>query len=170
MFQSDHRGFTPLEIQKSLFLFKGSKVKSPNRLALFTIKLNGKFLTGFTFIEVMIAIFVLTIGVLGVFTAIQNITFSSQINFSKLTATYLVQEGIELVRNQRDSNWLAGDPWDSNLPSGTETGLLGKFSRTITITEPSSDKKVVSVKVSWQERGKNYSITAETELYNWYEK
>jgi len=122
---------------------------------------------GFTLIETVVAVFVLTIGVLGVFTVVQNITFSSQLNSSKLTATYLAQEGIELVRNQRDSNWLAGSPWGSRLPSGTKTGLLGKFNRTIAITKPLPNKKIVSVEVSWQERGKNYSVTAQTQLYNW---
>jgi len=125
---------------------------------------------GFTLIEVVVAIFVLIVGVVGVFTAIQNITFSSQINSSKLTAAYLAQEGIELVRNKRDSNWLAGETWDSDLPSGTKGNILGKFNITTTITTPpdGDDKIIVSVKVSWQEKGKNYSVTAQTELYNWY--
>ncbi|PIZ89621.1 MAG: hypothetical protein COX89_00565 [Candidatus Nealsonbacteria bacterium CG_4_10_14_0_2_um_filter_37_10] len=121
----------------------------------------------FTLIEVLVAVSVLIIGVLGVFTVVQNITFSAQINSSKLAATYLAQEGLELVKNQRDSNWLAGSPWDSNLQSSTETGLLGKFSRTIAITAPSPNQKIVSVEVSWQERGKPYSVTAQTQLYNW---
>lgn len=122
---------------------------------------------GFTLVETVVAVSVLIIGVLGVFTVVQNITFSSQVNSSKFTAAYLTQEGIELVRNKRDSNWLAGQPWDSGLPSGTETGLLGKFSRTTTISSPAPNKRVVTVNVSWQERGKNYSVTAQSHLYNW---
>lgn len=122
---------------------------------------------GFTLIEVIVAIFVLTIGVLGVFQVVQNITFFSQINSSKLVATYLAQEGIELVRNQRDSNWVAGRPWAENLSTSTESGLLGKFQRTINITDLSPEKKRVSVEVSWQEKGKNYSVTSQTELYKW---
>ena len=151
IFQSNHHGFTLLNLRKA------------NLTGLNTRKSN---LTGFTLIEVLVAIFVLVVGVFGVFFVVQNITFSSQLNSSKLTAAYLVQEGIELVRNKRDSNWLANLSWDSDLPSGTETGLLGKFTRT-TLLFPKENKIVVTVEVSWQERGKDYSVTAQTELENW---
>jgi hypothetical protein len=104
---------------------------------------------------------------------IQNITFSSQINSSKLVATYLAQEGIEAVRNKRDSNWLANKDWNSellsNMPSLREP-LNRKFTRNVTTTSDGTNKNkiIVEVKVSWQELGKNYSVTAQTELYNWY--
>jgi len=132
---------------------------------------------GFTLIEVVVAVSVLLIGVLGTFTVVQNITFSSRINSSKLTAAYLAQEGLELVRNQRDTNWLEDmylQPvsWDNNKVDLMEfintlpTTVLGKFTREIDI-EDRGDYIVVSVTVSWQERGSPYSITAKTELYNW---
>ena len=61
---------------------------------------------GFTIIEVIIATSILTIGVLGAFSAIQMIIASTSIISSQLAATYLAQEGIENVRAIRDSNWL----------------------------------------------------------------
>lgn len=125
---------------------------------------------GFTLVEVVVAISILTIGILGIFRVVQDITFSSQINSSKLTAAYLAQERIEQVKNKRDSNWLVGNSWDSNLPSGTESGLLGKFTRNTVILSPGGNKRVVSVVVSWSERGKNYSVKAQSEIYNWYGK
>lgn len=82
-----------------------------------------RFLTGFTLIEVAVAIFVITIGALGIFGLIQKtITFNSILS-SKLTASYLAQEGIEIVRNIRDTNWLEmrSSPsltWDDGLPLG----------------------------------------------------
>jgi len=121
----------------------------------------------FTLIEVVVAVFVLTIGVLAVFNVVQNITVYSRISSSRLTAVYLAQEGIELVRNQRDSNWLAGDSWDSNLPSVTESDILDRFDRVTTNTPEGDDKIKVSVEVSWEEKGKHHSVTAQTELYNW---
>lgn len=132
---------------------------------------------GFTLIEVMVAVFVLIVGVLGAFTVVQNITFSSQIASSKLTATYLAQEGIELVRNQRDSNWLedtytpAEVPWDSNVPPPECSRTIGKFTRNCQVTPDLVDgveKMLVSVEVNWEERGRSYQVTAKTELYNWY--
>ena len=121
----------------------------------------------FTLIEVIVAIFLITVGAGGAFILIQRTIAFTDIISSQLTATYLAQEGIEMVRNARDSNWLAGNEWDLNLPSGTEI-ILGKFERTITITEiPPDTALLISVEVSWQEWGRTHQVTAQTKLYNW---
>jgi type II secretory pathway pseudopilin PulG len=65
-----------------------------------------KNLGGFTLIEVIIAIFLITVGMVGVLIAIQQVFPSIRIVSSQLTAVYLAQEGIEIVRNIRDTNWL----------------------------------------------------------------
>ena len=130
---------------------------------------------GFTLIEVMVAVFVLTIGVLAAFNVVQNITIYSRTTSSRLTAIYLAQEGIELVRNQRDTNWLedmylpGSVFWNSSMPPlGCATSsILGKFDRTCTSTIGPPEKMEVSVGVSWQERGTSHSVTSTTELYNW---
>lgn len=64
---------------------------------------------GFTFIETIIAFFVITIGILGVFVVAQHPIFYTTHSISRLTAAYLAQEGIEIVRNLRDENWLKED-------------------------------------------------------------
>ena len=61
---------------------------------------------GFTLIEVIVAIFIITVGVGGTVTLINQTISFTQITSSKLVATYLVQEGIEIVKNIRDSNFL----------------------------------------------------------------
>jgi len=78
---------------------------------------------GFTLIEVLIAIFLITTGVIGAFTLIQQVISSISVSSSKLTAAYLAQEGIEIVRNIRDTNWLEQrEPpileWDEGLDVG----------------------------------------------------
>lgn len=75
---------------------------------------------GFTIIEVMMAIFVLTVAVGGSFALIQQTLVAASINQQKLIAYYLAQEGIEIVRNIRDSNWLEkrnvpDTPWDDGI-------------------------------------------------------
>lgn len=61
---------------------------------------------GFTLIEVLAAMFVMVMGTLGVFGLIsRTVTFNSSTN-SQLVASYLVQEGLEIVRNMRDANLL----------------------------------------------------------------
>ncbi len=121
---------------------------------------------GFTLIEVIVAVFLVTVGIGGVYALIQRTIAFTPVISARLTAAYLAQGGIELVRNKRDSNWLTGDPWDSNLPSVPESGLLDKFERTTTIT-PSGDALKVSVEVTWQERGEAHSVTTLTKLYDW---
>ncbi|MEF8847019.1 MAG: prepilin-type N-terminal cleavage/methylation domain-containing protein [Candidatus Paceibacterota bacterium] len=86
------------------------------------IKTSSK--SGFTLVEVLAVIFVITVGVTGVYSLMQTTMTSSNLVSNKLTATYLAQEGVELVRYVRDSNWLEmrGDPdstisWDQGFPS-----------------------------------------------------
>tara|TARA_Y100000310_G_C20560648_1_gene752873 strand:- start:357 stop:887 length:531 start_codon:yes stop_codon:yes gene_type:complete len=62
---------------------------------------------GFTIIEVLFAIFVLTVGAVGAFALTSQVISISSAPSSQLVASYLAQEGIEVVRNIRDSNLLA---------------------------------------------------------------
>ena len=82
---------------------------------------------GFTIIEVMMAIFVLTVAVGGSYALIQQTLISASLNQQKLIAYYIAQEGIEIVRNIRDSNWLEqreiNPPvWDAGISEDLSTG------------------------------------------------
>lgn len=67
---------------------------------------------GFTLLETIIAVGVLAIGIVGSLTLVSKSVQTVKMSQNRLVASYLAQEGIELVRNIRDSNWAAGDPWD----------------------------------------------------------
>ncbi|OGF26724.1 hypothetical protein A2303_06435 [Candidatus Falkowbacteria bacterium RIFOXYB2_FULL_47_14] len=72
---------------------------------------------GMSIAEAVMAISVITIGLLGVSSlAIQNIQIKG-VNRNYLIASMLAQEGIELTRNIRDQNWLniQNDPSDPSL-------------------------------------------------------
>jgi prepilin-type N-terminal cleavage/methylation domain-containing protein len=77
--------------------------------------------SGFTVIEVLIAIFVIAIGAAGVFALMGRTIADSSANNNKLVASYLSQEGVEIVRNIRDTNYLRirqevpGVAWDDNI-------------------------------------------------------
>jgi len=77
---------------------------------------------GFTLIEGLIAIFFLLMVTAGIFGVLKQATSSTQASKDKLVAAYLAQEGIEIVRNLRDSNWVKykGDltKWLIGLPEG----------------------------------------------------
>jgi len=152
---------------------------------------------GFTLMEVIVAIFVITAGIVGVLSLVTQTISASIFSKDKLIAAYLAQEGIEIVRNIRDTNWLQGLGWNSGLGASvyeagynyqslfgfsgnplkleTLTGYYGygsgnatKFTRKITISGgPIVDSLNVKVEVSWQEKGKTYKVEAQENLYNW---
>jgi len=76
---------------------------------------------GFTIIELVISILILSVAVIAVSSAFFVMTILTSDAADRLTATYLAQEGMEIARNMRDENWLkmdanpAGSTWDSGL-------------------------------------------------------
>jgi len=69
----------------------------------------------FSLLEVIIAIFVIVIGIVGAVNLISYSISSVAVAKSQIIATELAQEGLEIVRNIRDSNWLADITWNSGL-------------------------------------------------------
>ena len=78
-------------------------------------RINVKMNKGFTLLEVIFAIFVISIGVLSAYSVIQKTISEIYQSSLHLTAAYLVQEGVEIVRNKRDANWSGGAAWNSGL-------------------------------------------------------
>jgi len=151
----------------------------------------------FTIIEVIISITILTIGVLGSVRLMHYFYAYNSIANSRLAAAYLAQEGIEIVKNIRDGNWLEGSAWNTSLGESRYEGdynstnvldnytngylaidgsglyatssTLDVFQREIQICTSTDDVIYVSSTVSWVEAGKNYSVKTEGELCNWYQ-
>jgi len=162
---------------------------------------------GFTIIEAIVAVTVLTVGVLGSYVFISSFFRYTDLSIDKLTAAYLSQEGVEIVKNIRDGNWIKRTTWnyawnyglgegsweaDYNTVSGLSedydgdylnieeasgfygygSGVSTPFKREIEICTSTSGVDgviYVSSTVSWEDRGKDYSIKTEEKLYNWYE-
>jgi type II secretory pathway pseudopilin PulG len=148
----------------------------------------------FTLIETIVAIFILTTGILALSSLISYFISTSSISSQRLVAAYLAQEGIEIVRNLRDTNLLNGRNWDYGLGNGDwqadyddftlspyagsflnletngfygyNSGTQTNFKRKITL-QKSGDVLKVLVEVSWQERRRSHSLTAQANLYNW---
>ena len=72
---------------------------------------------GFTLIETLVAITVLTLAVAGPFNALRGALVNSYIARDQLVATSLAQEGIEYIRSVRDANYLGGSSWLTGLGS-----------------------------------------------------
>ena len=67
---------------------------------------------GFTLVESLVAIAVFTVGIsAAIFVIQQSFTVGSRVK-NKIIAAYLAQEGIEVIRNIRDRNWMQGKVYD----------------------------------------------------------
>jgi len=76
---------------------------------------------GFTLIEVMISVAIITLVSTGIIFGItMNLNIASRIK-NNLIAANLAQEGLEIVRNIRDNDWHSGGSsnFGSSLPTGT---------------------------------------------------
>ena len=79
---------------------------------------------GFTLIELLITTLVMTIGISGAFMAIQQGIIAVDYSNSRFTAAFLAQEGIEIIKNIRDTNVLEyyyvseSVPWKEGLRAG----------------------------------------------------
>lgn len=67
--------------------------------------------SGFTLTEVMIGIMILTVAVVTATNLLVGLMRGNQSNLTSLQAYYLAQEGLEAVRNIRDTNWLHNLNW-----------------------------------------------------------
>ena len=87
----------------------------------------GKRQKAFTLIEVLIAITILTIGILSGFVLVTRALYNVAVIKDRLTASFLAQEGIELTRQIRDSNFLRilnneeSADWKDGLADGSYT-------------------------------------------------
>ncbi len=70
---------------------------------------------GFTLIEALIAIAVLTISIAGPITIASRGIASAVFARDQITAFYLAQEAVEYIRNKRDENNLNGNNWLEGL-------------------------------------------------------
>jgi len=68
-----------------------------------TFRKNEKTKRGFTLVETMVAVFILTLIIISLMTVVANSLFSSRYSRNEITANYLLQEVADYVRNDRDT-------------------------------------------------------------------
>ena len=143
---------------------------------------------GFTLIEVMTAIFILTVGVGGAFSLIYQTLSAVYTVRSELTASFLAQEGVEIIKNLRDNAWLesraaTSTSWLANLSEAggdlkvDSSGFLNyssgdqtNFMRNIVLTNVSTSTVKVVVTVDWETGGRDHSLEIVENITNWYGK
>lgn len=162
--------------------------------------LSGKAwkpLTGFTLIEIVIAIAVMALGVVGIYSLVAVVIKTTSINTDQFIASELAREGMELVRNFRDQNWIRWDNWqegldwcsdgcemdynDDTLQAFSDSYLLidnngfynysdgqaSRFKRKIIII-PQVETMNVTAQITWRSfNDADESYEVQEKLYNW---
>lgn len=73
---------------------------------------------GFTLLEVVFTIGIITIGIVGIHNGLNYAIEKTYEAREFFVATYLAQEGIEIVKNIRDTNWIEeAAEWNDGLTS-----------------------------------------------------
>lgn len=70
---------------------------------------------GFSLIEILVSIFVLSIVLFAATTLVISVMNANRANLHRLTATHLAEEGVEAVRNIRDSYWRQSLDWTGDV-------------------------------------------------------
>jgi len=158
-------------------------------------KLN-KNNNGFTLLETIVAVGLIVVGLISALALITTSLFYVSNIQDRLVAANLTAEGIEVVRNIRDNNWLQSKVWNNGLADGDyqvayDSTILSSFSgsplfldsngiynyissgsatsyvRKISILNLSSYEIRIIAIVTWQRRGITYSNSVEEHLFNW---
>ena len=80
---------------------------------------------GFSVMEVIVAVGIITIGIIPIISLFnQNLTSEIK-NKNILIATYLANESIEIVRQERDNNWSAGADWMTGISTDGSEVIVG---------------------------------------------
>jgi len=151
---------------------------------------------GFTLIESMIAITLIVSGITGLLVLVNRSMGFAMLAFNQLTSANLAQEGIELVRNIRDNNWMNNKNWLTGLEDGTyqisyidnelnayieqplffdeitgynyTEGDPTFYYRKIELTLINPNELRVKSIITWSAKGgKNFETVAEDHLFNW---
>ena len=139
------------------------------------LSITNKYERGFSMVEVIlsVALFAMMVtGFAGIYLYGQEATVLSG---NRVRAALLAEEGLEAVRNIRDADFSnLSDGTHGLVISGSTWGLSGSsdtteiFTREITIASVGSDRKNVTVNVTWQQNPQRSGIVSlPTYMTNW---
>ena len=134
--------------------------------------------TGFTLVETLVAISIFSVSIVGLMSVLGSGISNTNYAKQKITAYYLAQEGIEYVRNMRDTEVLYGNGtinarWNRfrntpNIDYPVPADFAG-FAREVWLDKTDLDPDEVKIfsKVEWAQGSGNYEIVFSENLFNW---
>lgn len=152
---------------------------------------------GVTLVELLVAIAVISSGIVGIFGMLSSTLRSADTANAKFRAAYFAKEGIEMVRYIRDTNaiqervrgsWinygnyhalhhssLCGScceiPWDFKYGDGIESCATspspGEMVRQIQVNSAGNYIEVFSTVIGETREGEEFSVTAKERIYNY---
>lgn len=131
----------------------------------FIFKLTGR--KGFTLIEVLIAIFILTAAIFAIITTTDLLMKENAFDKMVTTATTLAKDKMELLKNQSYVNYsgLTGSTDYATIDSTIQASASGAFYTriwTVTNDSPAANMKTINVKVSWSWMGITKDVSLDT--------
>lgn len=116
---------------------------------------------GFTMIEVLIAMVILTVGLAGTATLVASLIRGTQMSRHVTAATTLCQDKVEAFKNSTYSSVASGS--ESNINARGQAG--GAYTRTWTVTEDATTStKTIVVSVTWPFNGVTKTRTMTTAI------
>jgi prepilin-type N-terminal cleavage/methylation domain-containing protein len=79
---------------------------------------------GYTLIELMVAVVILGLGITGSLFLLNQTLRNTSVVKNNFIATYLASEGVEIVRNIRDTNWRDGKVKQDGSANDWRSGLV----------------------------------------------
>ncbi len=108
---------------------------------------------GFTLMEVMLSVSILSMGIVASFALISSSMSRFSTSANKIIAINLAQDGMERVRNVRDTNWLQGwteadntngKKWDTGIDGNDDSEQYVRFSCVDNEMDPAIDADDIS--------------------------
>lgn len=147
---------SPLSL-RGLFPFCHSRESgNPSSLSLRGTKQRSN-LSGFSLIELMVAVVILAIALIGIFLAFSNAWMGMANARDRTVATNYAREAMENVKNM-DFELV------THVNLGASEPVGAKFTRVIVVTEESANLKKIDTKVSWTNR-QSQEVSVETSMY-----
>ena len=111
---------------------------------------------GFTLVEIMIAVFILVIALLGLISVTVMVIKGNSFSKTMTTATTLAEGKMEQLKNTGSASKIGYD----TLAGGTDT-VESIYTRTWTVTNdsPAAGMKTVEVKVEWKWQNVDRNVT-----------